>query len=182
MNSLDNKFIANIGRLNPMHLWHEAVVNSSLEWFQWEILQILGSSNAQFSLRHFFSYAERREFFKKVYPNIPVVGIPDYKTDEEWLVALDDLLMSHFWLQSREEVKSKVTFLWGCEEDVAFFFDDARKVQIVNRFDGSTPKISATEVRDALIHGRDLNNLLNNRLHEDVRNLFASKWEIFRKI
>lgn len=117
-----------------------------------------------------------------MYPNIPVVGIPDYKTDEEWLVALDDLLMSHFSLQSREEVKAKVTFLWGCEEDVAFFFDDARKVHIVNRFDGSTPKISATEVRDALIHGRDLENLLNPKLHDDVRNLFTTKWELFRKI
>lgn len=177
-----NQFFANIGRLNPMHLGHEAVINNSLEWFKGEFLQILGSSNAQFSLRHYFSYAERREFFKMVYPNIPVVGIPDYKTDEEWLIALDDLLMSHFGLSSRDEVKQKVTFLWGCEEDVAFFLDDKRKVNIVNRFDGSTPKISATEVRDALIHGRNLDELLNPKIQTGVRDLFLDKWEKFKKI
>lgn len=181
MNTTSN-LIVNVGRLNPMHLGHEAVIDSSLNWFRGEFLQILWSANASFSLRHFFTYAERREFFKKVYPNIPVVWIPDFKTDEEWLVALDDLLMSHFWLSSREDVKQKVTFLWWCEEDVWFFVDDWRKVNIVNRFDWSTPKISATEVRDALIHSRDLEQLLNNKLVDDVRNLFNAKWELFRKI
>lgn len=165
-----------------MHLGHEAVINSSLDWFKGDVLQILGSANAPFSLRHFFNYAERREFFKKVYPNIPVVGIPDFKTDAEWLLALDDLLMSHFALASREEVKQKVTFLGGCEEDVAFFFDDGRQVKLVNRFDGSTPKISATEVRDALIHGRDLAELLNPKIQSDIKELFQTKWELFRKI
>lgn len=175
-------FFASIWRLNPMHLWHESIINSlSKEVIEAKFLQILWSSNAKFSLRHYFSYTERREFFKKVYPNVPVVGIPDYKTDEEWLLALDDLLMSHFWLSSRQEVKQKVTFLTWSTKDVSFLIDDWRLVKIIDRFDGTTPKISATEVREILIHWKSLDWLLNPKIQNDVKIVFQSKFDKLKK-
>lgn len=47
--------------------------------------------------------------------------------------------------------EKKITFYGWCEEDIAFFLDAGKQVMIANRFDGTTPPISATEVRDFLI-------------------------------
>lgn len=166
-----------VARANPLQLGHEAVDEIMLESFGTKnSLQLLGSSNSPFSLKHFFNYSERRAFYKKVFPDLKVVGIPDYSTNQEWLGALDDLLIA-----ANFDPKETV-FYGGCEEDVTFFLEAKRTCIIINRFDGHTPKISATEVRDALIYNRSLNGLVNPLIMDDVRNVFATKWEKFKQI
>ena len=171
-----------VGRLCPIHLGHECPIKVMRDAYKERFLQVLGSSNATFSLRNFFNYEEKRWFYKMRYPDQKVVGLPDYSTDSEWLVALDDLLIAFAWFENREEVKAKTVFVWWCDEDVDFFFRDWRRVEIINRFDGSTPKISATEVRDCLIHWRSLEWLVHPSIQDEVMNLFRIKWEKFKKI
>jgi nicotinic acid mononucleotide adenylyltransferase len=166
-----------VGRFSPMHIAHEIVIRHMIEIYGIEnCMVVLGSSNASMSFRNLFSYEDRRGFLKKIFPDIQVVGIPDFPTDNEWLLALDDILAL------RGVDPKDVIFFGGCEEDINFFLDAGRKYQIYNRFDGATPKISATEVRDALIQGRSLENLLNPVLIEPVKDCFAAKWEKFRKM
>lgn len=165
-----------VGRFCPLHLGHEAVVEKMIdECGDARSLLVIGSANAGCSLRHFFSYEERRFLLRLLFPSLKIVGLPDYATDAEWLLALDDLL--HAANVSPDEV----VFYGGCEEDIEFFRAANRQIAILNRFDGSTPKISATEVRDALIHDRPLAGLLNPTLHQPVRELFATKWEQFKR-
>jgi nicotinamide mononucleotide adenylyltransferase len=139
-------------------------------------LVVIGSSNAPMSLRHFFSYRERREFLKTVFPQLRIVGIPDFWNDKEWMLALDDVLA----VAGFDPLKT--VFFGGCEEDVRFFIEAGREVSLMNRFDGSTPRISATEVRDALIHERELSNLVNPAIAEAVRKSFFGKWETFKRM
>lgn len=172
-----NKYGVYVGRFNPVHIGHEKVITQMFkECGSENSLIVIGSSSAHPSLRHFFSYDERKSFIKALYPDVRVVGIPDYPGDPEWLGALDDIL------RVGGMNPSEVTFYGGCEEDVAFFLNDGRKCSFVNRFDGSSPKISATELRDALIHTRSLDGLLNPSLHTRVKDLFVVKWELFKKI
>lgn len=165
-----------VGRLCPLHIGHEVVIRKMIDDFPGRSLVVIGSSNAPISLRHFFSYEERRDFLRKVFPDISVVGLPDFNSDAEWMVALEDIL-SIAGFDSKE-----VVFFGGCEEDVRFFTDAGRKVSLVNRFDGSTPKISATEVRDALIHERPLGGLLDPAIAELVHDVFMRKWEAFKRM
>lgn len=166
-----------VGRFSPTHLAHEIVIRKMIEKCGVEnCIIVLGSSNASMSLRHLFSYEDRRGFLKKLFPDIQIVGIPDYPSDGEWLLALDDIL-SLKGIDPKQSI-----FFGGCEEDINFFLEAGRKYQIYNRFDGVTPKISATEVRDALIQGRSLNNLLNPLLLNDIKDCFTIRWEKFRKI
>ncbi len=168
---------AYIGRFNPLHLGHAAIVGEMLAQCGAEdSILIIGSSNAPFSLRHFFSYDERKKFIRAVYPDIRIVGLPDYPSDAEWLSALDDILAA------AGMKPSEVTFFGGCEEDIRFFMDDGRACSLMNRFDGTTPKVSATEVRDALIHDRPLEGLVHPSVAADMRELFKEKWERFKKI
>lgn len=169
-----------VWRLCPTHLWHQAILDRLIARFWERCLLVLWSSNAPFTLRNFFSYEEKRWFAKKLYPWLDIVWLPDYGTDEEWLLALDDLIRA-WWKWWNDTVLSNVTFMWGCEEDVDFFFKAWRKVEILNRFDGSTPKVSATEVRDALIHWRNLSWLVDDRIANDVIDLFNTKWELFKR-
>jgi cytidyltransferase-like protein len=165
-----------VGRFCPMHLGHEAIIRKMLDESESPLI-VIGSSNNSPSMRHFFSYEERRNLIRKVFPDVPIVGLPDYSDDKIWLTALDDILSI-----SGADPSNSITFFGGCEEDVRFFFEAGRTCVLTNRFDGSTPKISATEVRDALIHGRSLENLLNPAVVEDVKILFTEKWEKFKKM
>lgn len=183
MNNINNEieFSVYTWRLCPAHLWHEMIINLMRERFRDKFLLILWSSTANFSLRNFFNYEERRGFVKKIFPDQGVVGLSDYSTDREWLLALDDMISNIFKI-SHEDIKKKVVFAWWCHEDIDFFLQDWRQIEIVNRFDWSTPKISATEVRDALIYDRNLDWLLNPIIASDIKDLFKTKWEKFKKI
>jgi len=166
------------GRFNPIHKGHEMVIQEMINKFGIEnSLIILGSANAPFSLRHFFSYLERRNFIKTIFPEIKIVGLPDYDNNEMWLKALDDIIDAVVPNSDRE-----VVFFGGCEEDIDYFINDGRDCQIINRFNGRTPKISATEVRDCLIYGRSLDDLINNIIIDEMRIIFRHKWERLKKI
>lgn len=174
-----NKLGVFVGRFCPVHLGHEKIIEDMLKECHEHSLIVVGSSNAPLTLRNFFSYRERKEFIGKVLGpknNIKIVGLPDYSTDDEWIGALDDIIRLCA-VHPRD-----VVFYGGCEEEIQFLLDRQRNCKIVNRFDGTTPKISATEVRDALIHDRPLGNLLNPVIAQDVKNLFAQKWDRFRKM
>ena len=166
-----------VGRLCPIHLGHEAVIKKMREdCGEKNCMVIIGSDNSPISLRHFFCYEERREFLRAIFQDIKVVGLADFQTDSEWLVALDDLIR----LTGADP--DQVVFYGGCEEDVTYYASLGRKVSILNRFDGSTPKVSATEVRDALIHGRSLKGLISKKLVEGIKKTFSNKWEIFKRM
>lgn len=165
-----------VGRFCPLHLGHEVVIQKMLADCDSQSLLVIGSSNAGCSLRHFFSYEERRAFIHLLFPELKIVGLPDYTTDAEWLLALDDILLA-MGINPTEAV-----FYGGCTEDIDFFLSAGRQSAILNRFDGSTPKTSATEVRDALIHDRSLDELLNPIIQQSVRELFSTKWEKFKRI
>ncbi len=144
-------------------------------------LIVIGSSTNTMSMRHFFSYEQRRKFLRIIYPAFSIVGIPDYYSDEVWLSALDDILLNVFGNESGSPHRELV-FFGGCEEDVEFFIKAGRKVHIMNRFDGTTPKVSATEIRDDLIYERSLEGKLPPVIIPSVQEEFKKNWELFKQI
>lgn len=167
-----------MGRMNPIHVGHEQVINRMIkECGKNHSLIIIGSSNAQTSMRHFFSYAQRRSFVRKLYPTMRIVPAADFPgNDTEWAAALGDLLESVFGRNTLDAV----TFYGGADEDVQYYKDAGYATKVVNRFDGTTTVISATEIRDHLVHARSLEGLLNPKLHSDVLALFHERWELFK--
>lgn len=164
-----------VGRFSPVHLGHERVIDELVARFGGRCLLVIGSANTQQSIRHFFSYEDRRKFLSALYPDLRMTGLGDFGTDREWLMALDDQI------NLLKEPDEKVTFLGGCQEDVEFFGADGRDVELLNRFDGSGPKVSATEVRDALIRDRDVSGLLNPKVMDLVKETFRRNWSAFSR-
>lgn len=167
-----------IGRMNPIHLGHEAVINHMIETCGVKnSTLIIGSSNASTSMRHFFSYSERRQLIRQLYPHLTVVGLPDYPTDDEWLLALYDLV--HAIAGTNQP--GHVTFFGGTQEDLRWYADTKHTIKMMDRFSGVTPIVSATQVRDNLIQQQSLDGLLNPKIITHVQDLFQQRWDIFKK-
>ena len=166
-----------VSRLCPMTRAHQTLIQLLLDAFGEKYIVFLGSSNAKISIPQFFSHRERVGFARIVFPNLRVIGIPDYGNDVEWMGALDDYLDV---VGARGE---KVVFVAGSFEDVAYFHEIGRSVFTVNRFSGEhTIPISGSQVRSALIERQPLDALVDTRLVSPVRDLFDKKWPEFLKL
>ena len=157
-----------IGRFCPPHEGHCRVIRFLLEERGLaNSLVIVGSSNHSISYRHLFSLDDRIAMLRQLFPGINLADIPDHETDSLWLADLWNMIGC--WRHGREEPDHRrVTFYGGCEEDILFFVNAGYDVKILNRFDGTGPKVSATEVRDALVHGRAINDLIPTAISELV--------------
>jgi hypothetical protein len=86
---------------------------------------------------------------KTVFPDAMILKISDVRNlstqaenNAQWIKNLDHMI------DDAVPGEKDITFFWGCFEDVDFFEEAGKKIQYLNRFDWSTRKISATEVRD----------------------------------
>jgi cytidyltransferase-like protein len=166
-----------VGRFNPIHLGHEQVIQSMIdECGENNCLLIIGSSNKPQSFRHFFGYANRKHFIQLLFPYLSIVGLPDYEDNTDWFSALDDIIM----LSGNST--SQVDFFTGCKEDVLILSRYVSRFKIFNRFDGTTPTISATGVRDALLHQRSLDGLINPKIQSELQSRFNDVWATFQNI
>lgn len=179
-----------IGRFCPIHLGHQKVINQMrLETEQSVIF--VGSCNSPTTLRNFFTFRERHFLIKTLYPDMSVIGLPDFPSDEDWLINLISHVQALFGQPKREMTewadnvvpfpkgKADVVFYAGCTEDAQLLIERGFKVQEVNRYDGV--KVSAQEVRDCLIHDKEL-RFLDPKIQEQVKNIFKSKWEDFKRV
>ncbi len=170
-------FCVFVGRLGPMQLGHQFQVRILAEGFPGRHLLALGSCSHSISHRHMFNYADRSDFVRAIYPHVRIIGIPDSDNNDDvmWFRFLDD------YIRAAGGDPQDTVFLGGSEGDVEFYEGTGRKVYIVNRFDGTTTKISAEEVRDALIHGRSLDGMLDPRLIPIVQERFTLRYHELRR-
>ncbi|MDQ7814683.1 MAG: adenylyltransferase/cytidyltransferase family protein [Patescibacteria group bacterium] len=173
--STEKGFGALVGRFSPMHLGHQRLIEQLIATFGERHLILVGSCNHAVSFRHLFTYNDRCEFIRAVYPQAHLVGLPDFDENAEWFNQLDDTLAL------ANANPSMVTYVGGCQEDVEFFIESGRRVHILNRFSGETPHISATEVRDALIEHRPIDGLIDLRIVGLVKERFDLRWSALRK-
>lgn len=177
-----------IGRLNPIHAGHENVVNTMIRDWQDQTMLILWSINKPLTWHNMFSYQERVWFIEKIYPWINIQWIPDYPTDDERLFALDQIIRSKY----KGDMKNVVFYGW-CEEDITYFVERDRTCKIINRFDWvSSPKVSATEIRDHLLRWEVLKDVdstkqallwkVNPIIQDQLIALFSEKLSKLKKI
>lgn len=170
-----------VGRFSPPHRGHERIIKSLLDSHPiGNCLVVVGSSNHSLSYRHLFPLADRLQMLRILFPGLNLASIPDHESDSAWLNDLSNLI--DCWRYGREDPGSReITYYGGCEEDVYFFIKAGFKVKINNRFDGSSVSTSATEVRDCLVHGRDIAPLVPECLVELVHEKFKANWDAFKR-
>ncbi len=174
-----NKYGVIVGRMSPLHLGHRGLIQKMLDECGYEnSLLLIGSCNAEQSMRHFFDYEQRRGFIKKIFPEIRVMGLPDFPNSNQcWLLQLDDTLRNCGF----DPLKTK--FYTGNEEDIEVLVGDARDFTSLDRFDKNKPIISAQQVRSVLVHQKDpkfdLMKLVGVDLADDILVAFKKNWQQF---
>jgi bifunctional NMN adenylyltransferase/nudix hydrolase len=138
------------GRFSPFHLGHKAVVDRALELAD-EVVIVVGSSFQARSTKNPFTFEERKDMIKALYPNdnVKIVGVQDYPYDDNaWVSAVQRAVNS---------VKTGTnTGLIGHSKDHSSYylkiFPDWRNHVEVGNVDG----INATDIR-AMIFGKNVN-------------------------
>lgn len=174
----DDEYGVMIGRFCPVHRGHEAMISAMAEEYGLHnAVVFIGSMNSPLSFRNIFSFQERETFLRMVLPPvIRIIGVPDFWNNEAWIHAVDTQL--RFGGINPE----KVTFFGGCEEDLDVLLSAGKRIKVISRFTGEqTPKICATELRDALLHDRGIKHLINPRIEDGVREAFQHNWERLRR-
>lgn len=170
--------MAYIGRFNPQHLGHESMIRMMLEMSERSIL-FIGSATHPRSLRHFFSYEQRAMFLRKVFPELKIVPLPDFNNNPLWIAEINRLLMEANF------DPDQTVFLGGCQEEISVLIDEGQKPHhIVDRFSGKeTLKVSATEVRDALLTQKfgKLRSMLNPLVRQDIITVWKTDFEEFKR-
>jgi nicotinic acid mononucleotide adenylyltransferase len=166
-----------VGRFNPIHRGHQVVIDKMIaEYGLTNCYILVGSCNSPQSIRHFFSFQQRVEYIHMLYPTIKIAAIADQENDSSWLLSLRLLLDS-----CGNNVKS-VDFFGGSYEDISFFEEAGYNCNYVDRYsDKASIKISASEVREALIRNKPMLGLLDDKISQKVSIDFRTNWESFSK-
>jgi bifunctional NMN adenylyltransferase/nudix hydrolase len=85
-----------VGRFQPFHNGHKAIIDAALQRAK-EVIVVVGSSFAARSIRNPFTFQERKEMIKAVFPqdNVKVVPVSDYPYDDsKWVAAVQAIVYS----------------------------------------------------------------------------------------
>jgi bifunctional NMN adenylyltransferase/nudix hydrolase len=86
--------LVTIGRFQPFHNGHKAIIDAALEKAK-EVIVVIGSSFAARNIRNPFTFEERRSMIKAVFPqdNVKVVPVSDYPYDDnKWVAAVQNVV------------------------------------------------------------------------------------------
>jgi nicotinamide-nucleotide adenylyltransferase len=146
----NSSYVAILGRWQPVHLGHQAVLTSLCEQFKRVVIGI-GSANIH-NYRNPFSVSEVTEMLRLSLPNyhnFKLLPVPDMANDQEWcqLVTLT-FGQPEFFITANPYVKSLLDHGFSIERPVSFV---PHEKQVA---------ISATMVRREMAKGDDWRDLL----------------------
>ena len=153
-----------IGRFQPFHLGHQAVVEAALTKAK-EVIIVVGSSFAARNTRNPFTFEERRDMIKAVFPqnNVKVVPVSDYPYDDnKWVASVQSLVYS---TMSYTPDPLRIGLI-GHEKDGTSYYLKIFPTwgsESVPNVDG----ISATEIREIFFQAADVDSM-NGKINSAV--------------
>ena len=161
-----------IGRFQPFHNGHKAVIDAALEQAK-EVVVVVGSSFAARNIRNPFTFEERKAMIKAVFPSdrVLVVPVSDYPYDDnKWVNAIQkivDATIPH---------AQDVGLIGHSKDSTSYYLNIFPRwknhVEVPN-VDG----INATDIRKHLFGGEN-GELFNSALPEQVKDVIR---EVFLK-
>jgi bifunctional NMN adenylyltransferase/nudix hydrolase len=140
-----------IGRFSPFHNGHKAVIDEALKRAK-EVIVVVGSSFAARNIRNPFTFEERRDTIKAVFPqgNVKVVPVADYPYDDsKWIAAVQNVVYGAIASNGWEDFPPKIGLIGHEKDGTSYYlkiFPTWGSVSVAN-VDG----INATDIRVALL-------------------------------
>lgn len=160
-----------VGRLCPIHVGHETIIEQMIDDCGLEnCMIILGSVGQGVTFRVLFPYTLRKKWIRAIFGNtIKINGVPDFPNDDfSWLELIEDQIDSAFG------DCGPVVFYGGSVSDVEIFHEHGYQIRIVDR---TQMPVSATVIRDMALRGMDISPFVNPVIHDDFKHKFARAME-----
>ena len=176
MKTSQNKFGVFVGRMNPIHNGHVNIINEMIRYFgDMRCMVLLGSCNNETSLLNIYTYSQRIQMFymanPSIYKFISVIGIPDFPNNNlTWFNHIKKLVEL-----KTGDINQELVFYGGSHQDVFYAIDAGYETKIISRFDDK--KISSSEIKDRLIKGEDITDLVPEKCVEFITSQFNNFWQ-----
>lgn len=141
-----------IGRFQPFHNGHKAVIDAALKQAK-EIVIVIGSSFQARNIRNPFTFEERKAMIKAVYPqdNVNVVPVSDYPYDDnKWMNSI------RIAVKNTVPEAENIGLIGHSKDSTSYYleiFPDWKGHVEVDNVDG----INATDIRVALLGDNEEN-------------------------
>lgn len=163
-----------IGRMQPFHNGHKAVIERALELAH-EVVIVVGSSFTARSLRNPFTFEERKAMIKACFPSerVKVVPVSDYPLDDDkWVTAIQTLVDAA--VPNAQDVG-----LIGHSKDSSSYylniFPKWKNPIEVDNIDG----INATDIRNNFLKSNTTQWAGSNNIPEPVNKWLLHNFEAF---
>lgn len=181
-----------IGRMQPLHLWHQKIIEKSIKsndftfiflWSSW----IINEYNP-------FTDSERKKFITNIFSNkekYKLINLADSESDELWLKEIEKKVKQNI----KQDIKKVTFYWWDFENDYAIkvvkqylnildfkeiLFEEINRHNIYINHNWQKILISSTQVRKSLSM-KDyeiLKKLLDDRIYEIIIKKIKSHYEI----
>ena len=160
-----------IGRFSPFHMGHEQVIREGLKQAR-EVIVVVGSSFAARSFRNPFTFEERRDMIKSVFPesNVKVVPVSDYPYDDnKWVAAVQSLVMSNM---AYTPDPTRIALIGHKKDETSYYLNLFKQWSSigVDNFKG----INATEIRSHMFTKKLEKVLLSNVVNDTIFKMLSN--------
>ncbi|MFA7408542.1 MAG: bifunctional nicotinamide-nucleotide adenylyltransferase/Nudix hydroxylase [Anaerolineaceae bacterium] len=164
-----------IGRFSPFHRGHVYVVEKALQQAQ-EVIIVVGSSFAAPNTRTPFTFEQRRDMIRLIYPDtkrVKIVPVSDYPYDDNKWVAAVQSVVSGAVSYTPDPIKIA---LIGHKKDHTSYYLDLFKTWdsiAVDNLEG----ISATPIREAIFSAylKCVPELVPDKIWDYIQNIILTK-------
>lgn len=149
-----------IGRFQPFHNGHKAVVDQALEKAN-EVVIVVGSSFSARTIRNPFTFEERKAMIKAVFPqdNVQVVPVSDYPYDDnKWIAAIQNVVAGAMAHRGWSDFPPKVGLIGHSKDSTSYYlkiFPRWGSVEVPN-----VEGLNATDIRERLFKGSIKHNTI----------------------
>lgn len=159
-----------IGRFQPLHIKHEAIINNLINDYGDNSVIIIGSAQI-LNEKNIFTFEERKNMINLVYPDYKnIYPLNDHFDDCVWRLHLNAIIYNKFNIED----ESMVEVYCGCLYDVTFFEASGHKIKTFNRKINDESNISSTKIREA-INNNDL-EYIRKSTNPKIYNFIIEKW------
>lgn len=163
-----------IGRFQPFHKGHAAVIDAALKQAK-QVIVVVGSSFSARSIRNPFTFAERKAMIEACYADnrVKVVPVSDYPYDDnKWIAAIQNVVHGAIAVDGWSDFPPKIGLIGHSKDHTSYYlniFPSWGSVEVAN-----VDSINATTIRDVLFGAdRDL-DYINSYMPDSSRNIMNS--------
>lgn len=146
-----------LGRFSPFHLGHTRLLSKVIALTGVENCLVMIGSSDSINSRTPYTYEQREEIIKAIFPKIEIIPLPDANSNLEFY----DGTTNDVWLDSIEKIAKlrdeKYIFYGGSKRDLEILAKRFETIVLIDRL-ANTKDISATTIRKLLAKG-DLGSL-----------------------